>query len=272
MLVAITGANGFLGRNLSSQLQMQGHAVRNLSHAKGSPNSLTVDYFSIPLIEKAIKDVDLLIHCSWAGVSNEQRSDQALQNENVLIARNMAASIDNTSVKRIIAIGSQDEFGDIAQPWSDVTPIFPTSAYGIAKGQVKKIFEEADLEFSWVRLFSIFGEGDLRNTIFLKVAKALKNNQELTLGSCENLWLNCHIDDVVAGLALIIDVGAKGAINLTPSRAPSLRSQIELLVEISGTSNNISFDSKVMSGRSMSASEGKTHELGWEPKVSLEEG
>jgi dTDP-glucose 4,6-dehydratase len=195
-----------------------------------------------------------------------------VQNENVLIARNIASSMVNTGVKKIITLGSQDEFGEAASPWSDSTPMAPTSVYGIAKRQVSEIFAETEKEFAWVRLFSTFGEGDLRETMILKVAKALKNNQNLVLGRCENLWSNCHIDDVVMGIVLIVNKEAKGTFNLAPLTAISLRSQIELLIEISGRRSPISFDSKVMSGRSMSATEGKIHKLGWEPKVTLEDG
>ncbi len=272
MLVAITGANGFLGRNLSTQLQIQGHSVRKLSHEKGGLNSFSVDYFSIPSIEVALQKVDLLVHCGWVGVNSEKRFNPIVQNENILIAKNVASSIVNVGVRKIIALGSQDEFGEVAPPWSDSTPISPTSAYGIAKRQVNEIFAETEKEFAWIRLFSTFGEGDLRDTIFLKVAKALKHNQKLTLGSCENLWSNCHIDDVVMGIALILNKEATGAINLAPLNAVSLKSQIELLIRTSGRDSNISYDPEVTSGRSMSTLEGKIHKLGWEPKVTLEDG
>jgi nucleoside-diphosphate-sugar epimerase len=232
MLVAITGANGFLGRNLSSQLQIQGHSVRKLSRGRSSTNSSPVNYFSISSIEEALQNVDLLVHCGWAGVNSEQRSDPTLQNENVLIARNIASSMDNTGVKKIIALGSQDEFGEAMSPWSDLTLMSPTSAYGIAKRQVNEIFAETEKEFAWIRLFSTFGEGDLRDTIFLKVAKALKNNEMFELGSCKNLWANCHIDDIVTGITLAIDEEATGPINLAPLNATSLRSQIELLIVV----------------------------------------
>ncbi len=272
MLVAITGANGFLGRNLSSHLQMHGHSVRKLSHGHGNSNFLLVNYFSIPSIEEALRNVDLLVHCAWAGVGREQRTDATIQNKNVIIAENMAASMTSAGVKKIIALGSQDEFGEEAPPWSDLTPVSPITAYGIAKRQVSKIFTDTEKDFAWVRIFTTFGEGDLRDTVFLKVAKALKNNQKLTLGSCGNLWSNCHVDDIVAGIALTIDEEATGPINLAPLNAPSLRSQIKLLIGISGRNNNISFDSKSTSGRALSTTKGKIHELGWEPKVTLEDG
>jgi nucleoside-diphosphate-sugar epimerase len=84
-----------------------------------------------------------------------------------------------------------------------------------------------------------------------------------------------HVDDIVNGLVLMMEKGmGNGAIQLGTNYCTSIRELAETIVKISGKDIEIKYDtSKPEGDRGRCADCTKAEKvLGWQPRVSLEEG
>lgn len=72
MRIGVTGASGFVGSNIAAALTLLGHEVIALSRSEAALpwQTMAVDYDSVASLERALGDVDGLIHCAIANDFN----------------------------------------------------------------------------------------------------------------------------------------------------------------------------------------------------------
>ena len=204
MKIGITGANGFIGSNLFNYLSYSGFSVTGFTSNKQNTRFRYLNMFDMKEIELALGEIELLIHVAWIGSERENRNNFEIQKKNLAISKNITNLKNITKIKRIIALGSQDELRDGDQPWSDGSRIVPSSEYGKAKFESYSMLSEAFDNFSWARLFSVYGPGDSRNWIINTAVKALKRNTPTNFGLCSKPWSLTYITDVLTALEKII--------------------------------------------------------------------
>ena len=167
MKIFVTGATGFLGYHFVNVAVNQGHEVLCLKR----PTSVSI--FE-PIIEKKVKWVnnddhmddivaefapDILFHSAWAGVRGLDRNNVEVQNNNINMSQHLFRMYP---YKQIIAIGSQAEYGYYYGPISEEHPLRPENEYAKAKIktclELQKIAEANNIEWQWIRIFTVFGE------------------------------------------------------------------------------------------------------------------
>ena len=147
----------------------------------------------------------MLIHLAWVGSDRGNRNFSEIQQRNVLIAENIVSVLKDTNISRLIGVGSQDELLDGEQPWQDHSKIYPTNAYSKAKNQCFEIFSESITNFTWARLFSVYGRNDKRSWVITEAVKAIKNNTTVSFGNCSKPWSLTHINDVCLAFELLLE-------------------------------------------------------------------
>lgn len=270
--VCVTGSSGFVGHNMANWLESRGFPVKRLSHSDNFDNKDHVNFMDVNSLAAAFSGADILIHAGWKGVNSVARRDLHIQSQNILIAENVIRAVSETSISKIIGLGSQDEFGDAYIPWSENQETHPTTEYGIAKKRVADLLEEAGGYSAWVRIFSVYGPGDARDSVVLKVLRALKYRQALDLGACKNKWAAMHVDDLGSGIESVIENNLSGRMNLAPIEAPPLRSQLEVLINLSGRAGLVTFNDREKESREIQTLAGHIHASGWKPSVELVAG
>ena len=176
-----------------------------------------------------------------------------------------------TGIQKIIGVGTQDELIDGEQPWSDSARILPMSEYAKAKYRTLNIFKENIRNFTWARLFSVYGKNDKRDWIMTSAVKALKNNSPVTFGECSKPWSLTHVNDISTAFETIIDKNITGILNISDINAPSLRNHLELLQSLS-KKKLFDFKSNNIKEREISATSGTLEKAGWKIRTSREEG
>lgn len=178
MKVAITGANGFLGRYLVDAFVEDGNEtialVRNASSlANLTENPLLrvhqIDYASIAEeieeLTKVVGQIDLFIHN--AGVTTSLHIQEYFE-VNVSLTKQLLHSLKNTSLLsgngKFIHISSYAAHG----PSNEKNPI---SSYGQSKKEAEALVKQSGLPFLIVRPTAIYGAGDLA---FLALFKSVK--------------------------------------------------------------------------------------------------
>jgi len=263
--VAVTGSQGFLGLEIVKTLRQAGYEVLALSHSK-------IDYHNVESLSRALRGVEILIHAGWAGIAREDRDNVQLQEMNVDISRNLIEACKIARVVHFVGLGSQAEFGNQIAPFEDDQVISPTSQYGFAKYSVYKYLKEAQIQFTWARVFSAYGEGDTRDWIFTKALKALRNQEVLTVGSCSQLLSFTHKCDIALGMKWIIENNILDCVNLSTTETGTLKSYLEKLQNLAGQTEIINFSQDLSIQNDAYPSEGRLHRSGWRPRVSIDEG
>jgi len=271
MNIGVTGSNGFIGNSLIKLLEGEGFAVTKFTSDTCEQGMIYINWEDRRHLECKFRNLDLLIHLSWVGSERTLRYNRAIQQINVKRAQTLVSVIKYSNVSQIIAVGSQDELKDGSQPWKDDALFSPTSEYGKAKFECFNLFNNHDFNFTWARLFSVYGKNDKRNWILMNACLALKNNSKMVFGSCTKPWSLTHVSDVSRAIGLIIKKNVFGTVNVSTLEAPTLKNHLQLLEQLSDKKLFTFLDDSKLE-REVSRSTGKLESIGWFPIISREEG
>jgi nucleoside-diphosphate-sugar epimerase len=269
--IGITGASGFVGKYLSSYLTSKDFDVCRFSGFNGSNECIKVNLEDLNQLRSKFEDLDVLIHLAWIGSDRKNRNLSEVQQRNVLISKNILSVLKDTNISRVVGVGSQDELLNGEQPWSDHSKISPTTEYSRAKSECFQIFSEYFANFTWARLFSVYGKNDNRSWIISSAVKAIKQNQKVSFGNCSKPWSLTHIYDVCLAFELLLKNNVGGVVNISNIDAPILRNHLELLQDLAKT-KLFDFAFNDVLEREISRTAGTLDAIGWQPMVKREEG
>lgn len=167
----------------------------------------------------------------------------------------------------------------------ELFPAFPESAYGWSKlmGQIEMGYleKETGIPCCTLMFHNVYGTptdyGERSQVIPALIRKAVKYPKEpfIVWGSGLQGRAFIHVDDIVNALCLALEKGwGNGYMQIGPSVCTSIKEIAEIVVKISNKNINIIYDkSKPEGDKARCADYTKAKEiLGWEPKVSLEDG
>lgn len=244
-----------------------------------------------------VREVDYVVHLAdiVAGIGYVFNNQGDLFRKNILINSNVISSVRKaaSNLKGFIYAGTACSFPLTRQNSLDVIPLredelypaLPESAYGWSKlmGQYETelLENETGLATCTLMFHNVYGApcdfGERSQVIPALIRKAIKFPDEdfIVWGSGEQGRAFIHIDDIVSALVLALKNGfGSGTIQIGPSVCTSIKEVAEIIVKLSGKPITIRYDTSKPEGdkaRSADYSKAKTV-LGWEPKVSLEDG
>lgn len=185
MKIAITGASGFIGRNLSGYLRDRGHRVIPLVRSAqklevlqaSGLNPQVADVTERSALKTAFKDVEIVIHLA-ALFTNPEASWNDYYKVNVGGTRNVLEAAVECGVARVIhcsTVGVASGSGD--PPFSERTPYSP--AWGDKYEATKCEAEILALDFHRserlplvvIRPAQVYGPGDTRKAKFYRMVK-----------------------------------------------------------------------------------------------------
>jgi len=168
MRVAVTGAKGFVGKELVLYLRKRGIEVIPLSRRENIINGQSYkvsDYTDIELISSKLKGVDVVVHL--AGLAHQDESKFSLKDyieANVNPTKAIAESAKKAKVNRFIYISSIAVNGDStkkAKAFIESDLPGPVSSYGkskyMAEKAIRSIFASSDTDFVILRPPLIYG-------------------------------------------------------------------------------------------------------------------
>lgn len=274
MNILITGIDGFIGNHLSKALVKRGHKV------KGSGSVLNKGQ-----IEKEIKGVDCVIHLAGKTTHGDLVVNKLESLEtNVDGTKNVLDAFIRSEAKKFIYPSSGKVYGKVENlPIRESHPTNPLNVLGKTKLIAEKLidfYSNNDKEFVILRIFNVYGEGQKENFLIPTILKQLKTGKkEIVLGDIESKRDYIHIDDVVSAIISAIEGKNKKGIfiyNISTGVGCSAKDIVYLIGRIIGSSIKIKVNSKILRSDESKVEYGSYNlakkELGWEPKISLEEG
>jgi len=294
--VVITGAAGFIGSHLSEELLNRGYSV------VGIDNLLTGDLANIAhlrdrdfqFIRHDVTNyidvdgpVDYVLH--WASPASPiDYLELPIPTLKVgALGTHKALGLAKAKQATFVLASTSEVYGDpLEHPqkesyWGNVNPIGPRGVYDEAKR-----FAEAmtyayrryhNLDTKIVRIFNTYGPRmRIRDgrAVPAFISQALKGEDVTIFGDGSQTRSFCYISDLVDGIIRLMLSELNDPVNIGNPHELTIKEIAETIIRMTGSSSRLVYqplptdDPKV---RKPDITRARTL-LGWEPKVSLEEG
>jgi nucleoside-diphosphate-sugar epimerase len=286
--VAITGATGFIGRALVTELLRRGDTVLALVRPTSATHLLLgdqrvalVEYRDLadPHIAQALRDhgAEAFVHLAWGGVVASERDEPLRQAANVDAALASVRLAAAAGCAHWLGTGSQAEHGPSPDVLDEGSPTEPITRYGRAKvaacTAALAAGEELAIATCWARVFSVYGPGDRDGAVLTWAISRMLDGEEVRLGPCTQAWDLLYVDDAAAALLALVDARATGVVNVASGVARPLRDAVLLAATEVGPDARASFDATTAPTPPLLANTGRLRSItGWEPAVDLGEG
>lgn len=242
--VLLTGATGFVGRQVFEALLAHGREIRLVVRAgdqrkvdyTGRAESIvtTSDLFSETPAwwERTCKGIDLVIHVAWYAEPGKYLQSEC--NIDCLAGTlNLAKACVHSGVRRFVGVGTCVEYDLTLGYVSTQTPLNPNTPYAAAKAAtflaLSRYLPSAGVEFAWCRLFYLYGEGeDERRLVpYLRSRLAAGQPAELTTGTQIRDFMDVRqAGQMIADAALSNHQGPINICSGTPITVRKLAEQI----------------------------------------------
>ncbi len=294
--VVITGAAGFIGSHLSETLLDRGFSV------VGIDNLLTGDLANIAhLRERDFQfirhdvttyidvdgPVDYVLH--WASPASPiDYLELPIQTLKVgSLGTHKALGLAKAKKAVFVIASTSEVYGDpLEHPqketyWGNVNPTGPRGVYDEAKRFAEAMtiayrrYHKVDTKI--VRIFNTYGPRmRLRagRAVPAFISQALRNEDVTVFGDGRQTRSFCYISDLVDGIIRLMESKENDPVNIGNPEEMTIEQIARLIIEMTGSKSKIVYkplptdDPKV---RQPDITRARTL-LGWEPKVSLEQG
>ncbi len=300
--VLVTGAGGFIGHHLTKYLVGKGYRVRGVDvkppEYEESPahEFLLLDLRRWESTLEATRDVDAVYHlaANMGGIGFIESHKAEIMRDSGLINLHTIEAARLNGVQRFLFTSSACVYPGYRQQSPDVTPLkeedaYPADAedgYGWEKlfmeRQCRHYFEDYGLETRVVRFHNIFGElgtydGGREKSpaaICRKIALAEEGDTIEVWGDGLQTRSYCHVADCVEGIYRLMGSGHREPLNLGQDRMITINGLVDMVAAIADKRVETRHDlTKPQGVRGRNSDNTRLRQvLGWEPRISLEEG
>jgi dTDP-glucose 4,6-dehydratase len=298
MRILITGGAGFLGSHLCDRFLAEGHQViamdnlitgstRNIEHLAGRDEFFFIkhDVTNYIYVEGPL---DAILHFA-SPASPIDYLELPIQTLKVgALGTHKALGLAKAKKARFLLASTSEVYGDpLVHPqreeyWGNVNPIGPRGVYDEAKR-----FAEAmtmayhrfhGVETRIARIFNTYGPRmrlDDGRVVPNFIGQALRGEPLTVYGDGSQTRSFCYVDDLVEGTYRLLLSKEVEPVNLGNPHEMSILEFAHVVVELTGGKSDIIYQEARIKDdpqrRQPDISKAK-EVLGWEPKVSLEEG
>jgi UDP-glucose 4-epimerase len=220
--ILVTGGLGFIGRNLINEFLHRKDTLivtsRNLNR-KNIPNSTLnrIELHSTNIsnrseIASLISETkpDVIIHL--AGTIGNGCTEETINEVNFGVTKNLLDCCLDSNVRRIILLGSADEYGYQELPTNEESDLKPLTPYAISKAKANEyalnLFEKWKLPIVILRPFTGYGYFQpVKMFLNQAISSALSNESfEMTLGQQKRDYV--FVTDIINAISASIEKSA----------------------------------------------------------------
>ncbi len=295
--ILLTGATGFIGRELLPRLVSEGYEVHTLERYVTGRYSIdcnaAVHYANLEdtiATREAVKNIqpDYVIHlAAISAVSFSYNHYAEVSQANYLGSVNLAeACLREANLRAFITAGTSEMYGmtltDRNSHLSETHPLTPNSPYAVAKAAFSSYLQYMRMAYQFpfieMRPFNTYGRKNNTHFFIERTITQMLSRSEVVLGDRATIrdWL--YVDDHVEGYlkALKSPKAIGEAINLCTGVGYTTEETAGIIAGMLGfrgtirwnSSEHRPLDAKILIGANTKAK----RLLGWEPRHSLGDG
>jgi nucleoside-diphosphate-sugar epimerase len=243
MKIAVTGAGGFIGRHVLSELARRSletiavvrpslYEDRVFAPAKVVPIDL---YCPPPDAFELMGCPDVLIHLAWGGLPNYK----SLHHYEIELPAQyrFLKSLIMSGLPNLIVAGTCFEYGMQSGCLSENMQSCPNNSYGFAKDSLRKELEYfkniMPFSLTWARLFYLYGKGQNEASLFPQLKKAVEQGKSVfNMSGGEQLRDYLPIFDVANYLVSLAMLKKDiGVLNVCSGRPVAVRNLVEHFIK-----------------------------------------
>lgn len=240
--VLITGITGFLGSHIAEILVANNIQVTGLKRKdsdiwrcqefKDKIQWIDIDekgFFKDKLTNCSF---DTVIHGAWIGVESNTRDNWSEQSKNISFLVSLLEVANAVGVKKFVFLGSQAEYGNINGKISEDYKTNALSAYGSIKLAcleiVKTFCETNEINWIWLRLFSLFGEKENKNWLIPSLIESMLTTKQMDFTPGEQKYAYLYVKDYGLMMNKIITSPIESGIyNISSNKIRTIKSLVE---------------------------------------------
>jgi nucleoside-diphosphate-sugar epimerase len=278
----LTGATGFVGRHTLDALAQAGHDVHAVARRRG-PALTGVTWHEADLLAgcEVVGEVEpeILVHLAWYAEHGKFWSSP----ENVRWVEASLALLRAFAAaggRRAVLAGTCAEYEWSREVYPEDAIKRPATLYGAAKHGLHTIAtafaEEAGLSLAWGRLFFLYGPYEAPERFIPSLVRHLLADEPtpMTAGTQRRDFL--HAADAGAAFAALTESNVTGSVNVASGRAVILRELAQQIAQRVGRGELLQIGALPMpmgESPALVADVSRLRdEVGWKPKIGLEDG
>lgn len=227
-MMLITGATGFVGKQVLKNLLAQGAhiriVVRNDSVIKLNPTDKVEVIRTHNLFEEDqswweenLQGVDTVLHLAWYAEPGHYLNS-SINLECLTGSLRLASACVKVGISKFIGIGTCFEY-DVRKGYlSTKTPLLPETIYAAAKAStyfsLSNLFALSNVDFAWCRLFYLYGEGEDSRRLVPYLIEKLSNGEPAELSSGNQIRDYSDVAEVATKLIDVVTSDFTGPINI----------------------------------------------------------
>lgn len=292
----VTGATGFIGSSLVRELIKQNVEVISIVR-KGTSNINAIQDLPIKIVECDIsdyimlpnliadRDIDVVFHVAWQGVSNQDVKNEEIQIQNLKSTLDLIEVMNIMKIRTFVGCGSLHEAESIIEMSEDkvisnlgyMYKATKLAAHWMGKAKCGNY----GIRFFWP-LINTYGEGEKSSRLINSVIRKILHGESPDLSMGNQYYDFVHVSDVARALLLIAEKGVDGTNYIIGSGKPKhLKEFLEIVGQIANnlyegdnielgfgriTSNVISLPIETFDATKL------FKDTGFKPQVSFKEG
>jgi len=240
--ILLTGITGFLGSHIAENLIANNIKVIGLKRKdsdvwrcegfKDKIQWVDIDEKGFFKDELTNCSFDTVIHGAWIGVEADSRDNWNEQSKNISFLVSLLEISKTVGVKKFIFLGSQAEYGNIDGKISEDHKTNALNAYGSIKLAcleiVKTFCDNNDINWIWLRLFSLFGEKENKNWLIPSLIESMLTDKQMDFTPGEQKYAYLYVKDfaVIMNKMIIMPVES-GIYNISSNETRTIKSLVE---------------------------------------------
>jgi nucleoside-diphosphate-sugar epimerase len=186
MKILVTGATGFIGSHFINHAHLAGHEIIALRRSVESYPRVPLDSHPVwldkSMTEITTEDIvgcDALVHLAAVGITPQPASWKTCYQFNVLDSLDLINKAIDAGIGRFVIIGTYAEYGEAGLRYDKIPPsasLEPTDIYAASKASASmalcSLARVRKVHLSYLRLFSVFGEGQFEGNFWPQLKRA----------------------------------------------------------------------------------------------------
>ncbi len=254
-MILLTGASGFVGRQVMRRFVEQGHRLRLIQRADRPAFSQLADHTEVieaPDLFQADREwwldalagIDTVVHLAWYAEPGKYLQSE-LNLECLTGTIELARACRQAGVRRLVGVGTCFEY-DLAQGRLRTdTPLRPQTLYAACKASAFQVLSQllptAGIEFAWCRLFYLHGEGEDSRRLVPYLRQKLRAGQPAELTSGNQIRDFLDVQAAGAMIAAVALSNRQGAINICSGIPITVRQLAERIADEYGRRDLLHF-------------------------------